>query len=173
MFLMSCRCLKVQALSFILVSIENKTTPPKGLAATPQLCLPVLSSIQKDNLLPRKRSPGQSPWGRGEGRAQCTAEHCCLCRADPANPARAGILRGAALALLWSLVPNRSGNPQLQRCRCCPSHWVLMVLAVYQLPTEMQVTARSSGVFLEKLCFLHHVPGKPWLYCLRHHHKLQ
>lgn len=132
--------------------------------------MPVLSSIQKGNLLPRKRNPVQTlRYKRGE---QSAAAAACA-GGDPANPARAGILRAPAPGLLWSLVPNRSENPQLRRC-CCSSHWVIMILAVYRLPIETQVRARSSGVFLEKLCFLHHMPGKPWVYCLRHRpHQLQ
>lgn len=115
--------------------------------------------------------PGANPEvQRGE---QSAAAAACA-GGDPANPARAGILRAPAPGLLWSLVPNRSENPQLRRCCCCSSHWVIMILAVYRLPIETQVRARSSGVFLEKLCFLHHMPGKPWLYCLRHRpHQLQ
>lgn len=115
--------------------------------------------------------PGEIPAvQRGE---QSTAAVACA-GGDPANSAWAGILEDPAPGLLWSLVPKRSENSHLQRSCCCPSHWVLMVLAVYELPRETQVTARSSGIFLEKLCFLHHMPGKPKLYCLRHRpHQLQ
>lgn len=131
-----------------------------------QLCLPVLSSIQKGNLLPRKRKPGQSLRYRGESRA--------LLQLPVLGETQGWEPRGSSS---WSAL--ELGTQQLRKS---PSPALLLLpqplgadgFSVYQLPIGMQVRARSSGVFLEKLCFLQHMPGKPWLYCLRHRpHQLQ
>lgn len=42
-----------------------------------------------------------------------------------------------------------------------------MTSAIYQLLAEVQVRARRSGILLEQLCFLHQVPGRLRLRCLR------
>lgn len=44
----------------------------------------------------------------------------------------------------------------------------MMISDVYELLAGMQVRARSSGIFLEELCFLHQMPGRLRLHCLRH-----
>lgn len=74
-----------------------------------------------------------------------------------------------------SLVPSSSENHALQPRCCCSIAEQWMTSATYQLLAEVQVGARHSGILLEQLCFLHQVPGRLWLHCLRHHplHLLQ